>query len=95
MFWYGGVESNGRKRCQASDDQEDTQGSLEERASKCDKPKMNSLKLPGMLGDLARASSKNCTTELIRAKPWMFWYGGVESNGMLSSRTTIYGLVFL
>jgi hypothetical protein len=55
------LKSGVRNLTMASDDQEDTQGSLEERASKCDKPKMNSLKLPGML----------------------------------SSRTTIYGLVFL
>jgi hypothetical protein len=55
------LKSGVRNLTMASDVQEDTQGSLEERASKCDKPKMNSLKLPGML----------------------------------SSRTTVYGPVFL
>lgn len=43
------LKSGLRNFTMASDAQEDTRSHLEERASKCDKPKMNSLKLPGML----------------------------------------------
>ncbi|KAJ6185525.1 hypothetical protein N7519_006826 [Penicillium mononematosum] len=40
------LKSGVRNLTMANDAQEDTQGSLEERATKCDKPRMNSLKLP-------------------------------------------------
>ncbi|CAG7976254.1 unnamed protein product [Penicillium nalgiovense] len=40
------LKSGLRNFTMASDAQEDTRSHLEERASKCDKPKMNSLKLP-------------------------------------------------
>lgn len=43
------LKSGVRNLTMASDAQEDTQRSLEERASKCDELKMNTLKLPGRL----------------------------------------------
>lgn len=46
------LKSGVRNLTMASDVQDDNHDSLEERASKCDKLKMNSLKLPGRLSPL-------------------------------------------
>lgn len=46
------LKSGVRNLAMASDAQEGTPASLEERASKCETPKMNSLKLPGRLSPL-------------------------------------------
>ena len=43
---------SGVRSLTTTDVQENAQGSLEERASKCEAPKMNSLKLPGRLSPL-------------------------------------------